>query len=89
MPYSYKKSEIQKFCQNQVLAKSSSFEKRVIKECYGHIVQRISESGYFFLISYESYEIRILYLHFVYFIEYGKEYNSLLPIGNFMSFHDK
>ena len=41
MQYSYKKSEILKFCQNQVLAKSSSFENRVIKECYGHIVQWI------------------------------------------------
>ena len=29
-----KKSEIQNFCQNQVLEKSSSFEKRAIKECY-------------------------------------------------------
>ena len=37
MQYSYKKSEIQIFCRNQVFEKSSSFEKRAIKECYGHI----------------------------------------------------
>ena len=43
MQSSYKKSEIQKFCQNRVLEKSSSFEKMGIKECYSHIAQWISK----------------------------------------------
>ena len=43
MQKSYKKAEIQKFCQNEVLENSTLFEKMVIKECFGYIVQRISE----------------------------------------------
>ena len=41
MQYSYKKSEIQKLRQIQVLEKSCSFEKRAIQECYSHIAQWI------------------------------------------------